>query len=1834
MNFTGLNFLIFDFTICDLSVILILCLSIIWTLIISFIFQIILSKIVSLKISKYLSKNRVFTAKFDFCLNSISFNFFLFRFIFKNVYLCIENFCHVEIPVVQIGLNRFNSNQLNSNINRKKYIIYFFDAKFIFFDEILFNQNGCVDIIQNLQFSFNLVYYFQNLTLSLNHIHSEQAANLNLRIKTLTFIFEDDSVANVINYKLINKKSVYKDQNLQFMIKNDTGELTNNRKIILLNFVDFEVGQSSQNGNIFDFFKIKRAKLNMHFGEIPKYNFKNNDNNFEIANLQLFVDIFEMERVELFFDPWNRDLIMFAQDSILLWNNFTNVNRNWIIKLNIKDYKVNLLNKEQKIFKYFSNDDFALIEIANIKDTFLVLKFLLRNVSVVSFLSQDLFFYSSLIYINIKIESKIPVIKISFSNKSSINLSKIAAHFELFDLIWSSYLFKKFNVHFVLIGSMENLIFSLPLDQNCLTMDIKQVGFKFEQLDTLISIVIFENLNIFTNKSWFDLEQNLSAKCERLVCELNSNIYGTKFQFVLSPIQIGPENLFEQIKILNKVDSKSDLSAHSFDSYLYTQMIEENSNEDSYLTNINLNNCLFVTVCQFRYESFANDTELYASFCEVVLGDIFGSLDYENFFKLIDLISSIWIYANKEIELLNFINRIELNYSSLRISTSLINFHVFNNYNNVTSNFHLFNFIISPIDHGSCNFHCENKSKGSLTALTDLSIRIYSSLDVLRKNELIECGMFYFKYMSCLNVEKNDINEKSKESLLEFLIENDKFSKRLDFLWQPSINYCCCVGKSNFFSTIKETMYNFENEFVFKSSVYWLIKNGGSKVGFGQSILEPNESVFYSYRKCFAEYNFYSAKIRMGQKFTVISNLESKEKFIKNKFEPLEINVYDQELNTFMNESVDLKTLNADELSDLNFKSTNMTPPYFSSEFSLYIRYLPKIKSFSNITFKPGEKSSSKGCSSSILYPEDGINTVRSDLNTEFFNKTSIVFKRLRFNWLKSRKKSYKKSLIKKSLNLKEIKNLKFDKTFSSLSSLSLNSLSDNEQFYLNTNQNNNKTNSKRKKSYRDKLLLSTRKKSDFFIYEINLNQILYGFRQNEVNRSGKKLCVEEIYIQTLFLSDQYDYENSYDNFIFEKINTINNQELNESNINVSSKFHSSKAYFLLSKKSIDCVSNLVEFMHKTIKCIVDRSLCVTDSKCSRLLVENCWDKWPLDHRFSLDEIWLQVVTISGDQDFIRASQAFKLKTTTLSIMYNKFEHLKLFNIRQLQIDTFQQSIFPIEQILTNVTELISKIKLSVAKSKIALTNLIINQFKLPDVQIDFNFFSSSLSMQIEIADFKLIEPIAKLSILTDLIQIALMFINAYKNSKLGLFKSLKINYKIGVLIRNVAIKFLLKNSSLSDNSDNYLVYLNGKNFNFLYSNIILGDLNNYLNFENIKVKYSFSLIIELTNEHNSLVLIECDVNKRNLDAILVLKIKHHESDANFVINIIFPLVFESKFKLSFNDFEWTVPGMLIYSACDNIVYQIADVNNIKINLANYEEKFLVNLEKVRLIRSNINLDMFFHIENFLQKIKCDFNFLSTYLFIIKIGTFIFNYFPDGFSSKTWFFLKIFHLDITYTFSIDSSLIEDIVIDFKDSLDSVAMATNMSAHAYQDQLLDIKNSILLLITSKSHVLEHFEVNKWLEFCCLESKNSNGYNVKFIAAFPTLNLDLNFETKESSSNGRKLFNIYSECTVSSSNKEDQNRSFIIVNKKNFSLIEEKIVTKLKNQNLSALNKTQNYLNNRRGRINIRIKEIDGTWINENNFDFFDAQNLSYLIKNCLLENVLIILKILGLLENNK
>ncbi len=257
------------------------------------------------------------------------------------------------------------------------------------------------------------------------------------------------------------------------------------------------------------------------------------------------------------------------------------------------------------------------------------------------------------------------------------------------------------------------------------------------------------------------------------------------------------------------------------------------------ISNLKTFNTLYVTCVQIRHHAFHNQEICYSNMSEIVIGDVFGSIDHHCACDLMKLLS----------ELVQFLTSVKFNkftYRSLKLKTSLTSLNLVNSISNVYEKEDkiiagLVKLTLSPISFAECDFHA-----GAVALkFADLNLKIMCCLSPrYLNNNYLECGSVH---LALVTLTKNKTND-SQDEKIEYLKQVDFTSRRLWFLYDTEVNRRCgCEGNSEFFSA---SFTDKESEIVcFKPCVYWMNKKYEYDVyGFGQSILVEKEMAMFSHK--------------------------------------------------------------------------------------------------------------------------------------------------------------------------------------------------------------------------------------------------------------------------------------------------------------------------------------------------------------------------------------------------------------------------------------------------------------------------------------------------------------------------------------------------------------------------------------------------------------------------------------------------------------------------------------------------------------------------------------------------------------------------------------------------------------------------------------------------------------------------------------------------------------------------------------------------------------------------------------------------------------------------
>jgi hypothetical protein len=520
------------------------------------------------------------------------------------------------------------------------------------------------------------------------------------------------------------------------------------------------------------------------------------------------------------------------------------------------------------------------------------------------------------------------------------------------------------------IANLKGMSIEMPFlkqssKETLVSVQSQQVIIKLKYQVVLEILIELKQNQLGQNSS----SKNFKIKCEKCVFELMENKIEKKFQFVLSPLVLSDEFEFEQTKVQEeRVQINRNLAKPSNHSFIYTYAVNSESNfsNEAYYKTSNEHHsnhgfrlsgrCLYMIALQIRYTGFQNASLVYSNQLEILLGDIFGSIDLNNFNELITFSENIFAFFYE-----NFgISRSSFPYSSVRLKTSLTHIDLVIDQsillNQSRDSLVLFKIVLAPIHYAFCDFHFKKPIHECSSCLPTLHLKVLlekskQSEEKMRKHvELLEHATIELNLLELFNSKWTEKDVKR----IEFWKTCDEATKRLPFLWTKERSSCICFERSNFF--FNSDSCDFKSEFVSKHFIYSFDANSNTN-GFGESILVSKELAFFSSRKFLSEMFLTRAieDIKLDnhflkiQKFIVISHLEDDSELSKSKFELEEIDLYGQEINRFKCDNETRVKANKNELSRI-LQMAKVWPPFFSDEFSLYIKYLPIIRNLTHNT--------------------------------------------------------------------------------------------------------------------------------------------------------------------------------------------------------------------------------------------------------------------------------------------------------------------------------------------------------------------------------------------------------------------------------------------------------------------------------------------------------------------------------------------------------------------------------------------------------------------------------------------------------------------------------------------------------------------------------------------------------------------------------------------------------------------------------------------------------------------------------------------------------------------
>jgi hypothetical protein len=826
----------------------------------------------------------------------------------------------------QIDMN--NNNELNG-FSLDSYLILLIISLvwilvlFIFYDKLIaklfvslylfkkINNNSHHIIISNLQIKsinislllFQFCIHLNEVTFSLNNVCHFECNHLCIQLLNLKSSKLFQIKLNSVTLICFNNN--FKQFNLNFLLETCQIEL-NDFKMILFDNDDDKIT-----------IKVNRlvlvalnSMINLNINSLKINNIIHVDNDLRI---QLFYQnnefTYNLEEDKLIYPNYILNIISSNSKMFIyidLWNKFPKLllldNNNLLIRIKMKSIHLCLMNSNDTLYKLNLNN-ISIEHYSRQQETICNLDHLsLDSILMHNQLFEIDTFKIKILYTNNN-NNKIEI-DTQAASKLSLNLLNIELNLELINLLKNQLLiiidepimidlngrFESIEIHFM----------------NSLQININEIQFKYYNNELLINL----NNNLLFD---YENEEEFNFFSEKISIEYVQSKTDFKLQLLVSPIIFGENNL--------------DPTLDTFVPF----------------------NLLFLNVVQIRVQSFYSSLKcLYSKQIEIIIGDLFGSIDLQHFSNLIqfiDLINDIYLNeSNSKIDSLS-----NCYYHSFRLITSLVHVNLFELHLPINNDLNsiCLNLILKPFHYASCSLH-----PGLFYLLPELNLTILGSSNMIGNNknntlDLVECGSI------CLKYSNNAANSLPID--LDSFKLLDSENNYLNFLWSSS-NECSCTGKCEFFSYSNMKLNDLTKDFVYKPCVYWFNTTSNNKTfGFGQSILIQNEISFYSYKNFFKispNINNNNNKLIVTK---VLSHIEINN-FEYKKFEPLEIGIYNtNELNKFLNDNINLNDIKMHSFDILtsNFNSANMSPPYFSNEFSIYIRYLPTIRFNTNNPLYP-----------------------------------------------------------------------------------------------------------------------------------------------------------------------------------------------------------------------------------------------------------------------------------------------------------------------------------------------------------------------------------------------------------------------------------------------------------------------------------------------------------------------------------------------------------------------------------------------------------------------------------------------------------------------------------------------------------------------------------------------------------------------------------------------------------------------------------------------------------------------------------------------------------------
>lgn len=234
-----------------------------------------------------------------------------------------------------------------------------------------------------------------------------------------------------------------------------------------------------------------------------------------------------------------------------------------------------------------------------------------------------------------------------------------------------------------------------------------------------------------------------------------------------------------------------------------------------------------MSVIQLRGEQLKNLGRTYSQRYELIIGDIFGTIELEYFESAFESICQAAVSIMEQPIDRPASTQSAPDLSSFRILSSMTHVNLLRRQSSSTATTTLINLIAAPLDYAQCHVHntavLPDINVSLLVSVADASAATTTSGG--KYTGFVDCASICVKHSLVMFENSNDTTSSRARLLESRLLVEDRQTRRLEFLWTTttttttSRQSCPCTCSHNqFFYTSKP--YEFGNSFFTKACVY------------------------------------------------------------------------------------------------------------------------------------------------------------------------------------------------------------------------------------------------------------------------------------------------------------------------------------------------------------------------------------------------------------------------------------------------------------------------------------------------------------------------------------------------------------------------------------------------------------------------------------------------------------------------------------------------------------------------------------------------------------------------------------------------------------------------------------------------------------------------------------------------------------------------------------------------------------------------------------------------------------------------------------------------------